>query len=228
MNSKMQIEKDETLLSTWDKRWEGSDISERLTFLGRMMFKAKEKAILKVLGTISFKTVIEVGCGLGYTMLVYKNAGYDCIGIDASKQAVEACRRKELNCRQITLSELSDNLEKEDVESSIYSNFDISKKYDLVSSDGMLEHFLNFEPYAVQMMNISRKYVLLIQPNHDSFAGKTLAYLSELIKKDENVFEYNYRVADFISIFKKHRFNIVNNQPIFGDVFRLLLFQAAD
>ena len=104
---------------------------------------------------------------------------------------------------------------------------DITEKYDLVSSDGMLEHFLNFEPYAQQLMNISKDYVLLIQPNHDSFWGKTLAYLAELLRDRENVFEYNYRIKDFITVFQNNGFMITGNYPIFCDVFRLLLFKKA-
>ena len=73
-------------------------------------------------------------------------------------------------------------------------------------------------------------YVLLgwlkkIQPNHDSFWGKTLAYLAELLRGRENVFEYNYRIKDFISVFENNGFKITENYPIFCDVFRLLLFK---
>ena len=67
--------------------------------------------------------------------------------------------------------------------------------------------------------------MLLIQPNHDSFRGKTLAYLAELIRGDENVFEYNYRIKDFIDVFHRNGFQIVNNYPVFFNVFRLLLFR---
>jgi hypothetical protein len=74
-------------------------------------------------------------------------------------------------------------------------------------------------------MRISRRYVLLIQPNHDSFVGKTLAYLSEILKGGKNVYEYNYRIIDFISIFAADGFKIVKNEKIFLDVFRLLLFE---
>lgn len=196
----------ETLYETWDKRWEGSEEEERLTCMGRMMFKAKEKVLASVIKDISLGKIIEVGCGLGHTMEVYKKSGLNCVGIDISSHAVSVCRNKGLNVSQRRLE-------------------DISEKYDLVSSDGMLEHFLNFEPYAQQLMNISNNYVLLIQPNHDSFLGKTLAYLAELVRGRENVFEYNYRIKDFITVFQNNGFEIIKNYPIFCDVFRLLLFK---
>ena len=197
-----------TLYETWDKRWEGSEEEERLTFIGKIMFKAKEKVLTTAIKDITNANVIEVGCGLGHTMEVYKKNGLNCVGIDVSSHAVSVCRNKGLNVTQRKLE-------------------DITEKYDLVSSDGMLEHFLNFEPYAQQLMNISKDYVLLIQPNHDSFWGKTLAYLAELLRGRENVFEYNYRIKDFITVFQNNGFMITGNYPIFCDVFRLLLFKKA-
>jgi 2-polyprenyl-3-methyl-5-hydroxy-6-metoxy-1,4-benzoquinol methylase len=197
-----------TLYETWDKRWKGSEEEERLTFIGKIMFKAKEKVLATAINDITNANVIEVGCGLGHTMEVYKKNGLNCVGIDVSSHAISVCRNKGLNVTQRKLE-------------------DITEKYDLVSSDGMLEHFLNFEPYAQQLMNISKDYVLLIQPNHDSFWGKTLAYLAELLRGRENVFEYNYRIKDFITVFQNNGFMITGNYPIFCDVFRLLLFKKA-
>jgi SAM-dependent methyltransferase len=198
----------EVLYETWDKRWEGSEEAERLTFIGRMMFKAKEKVLTNAINDLPIETVIEIGCGLGHTMEVFKRNNLNCIGIDVSPHAVSVCRGKGLNVSQRKVE-------------------DVTEKYDLVSSDGMLEHFLNFEPYARDLMWISNRYVLLIQPNHDSFFGKTLAYMAELLRGNENVFEYNYRIKDFTNVFNKNGFRIIKNTPIFLDVFRLLLFEKS-
>jgi len=195
----------ELLYQAWDKRWEGSEESERITFTGRLMFNAKRKVIAKAVQDLQIKTVMEVGCGLGHTMEVFTEHGFYCKGVDISPHAVSVCQQKGL---MVSLQKLED----------------VTEQYDLVSSDGMLEHFLHFEPYALQLMRISGSYVLLIQPNHDSFRGKTLAYLAELIRGDQNVFEYNYRIKDFIDVFHRNGFQIVHNYPIFFNVFRLLLF----
>jgi SAM-dependent methyltransferase len=197
---------DEELYQVWNKRWQGSEKAERLTVLGRLMFIAKKKALAKTVSDLDVKTVIEVGCGLGHTLEFFYKAGFDCIGIDVSPHAVTVCKNKGLPA-------IMQKIE------------DVNVKYDLVSCDGMLEHFLNFEPYVQHLIRISRRYVLLIQPNHDSFCGKTLAYLSELLRGNKNVFEYNYRIKDFISVFSEYEFKLLKNYPIFFDVFRLLLFK---
>lgn len=196
---------DEQLYNIWDKHWKGSESRESLTFLGRQMFRAKKKILAQAIKDIKPETVIEVGCGLGHTMQVFQEAGLNYVGIDVSRHAVNVCQKKGLKAELRRLE-------------------DVTQQYDLVSSDGMLEHFLNFEPHALDLMRISRHYVLLIQPNHSSFWGKTFTYLAQVFRSNENVFEYNYRIGDFIALFQKNGFVIEKNLPIFFDVFRLLLF----
>lgn len=190
----------------WDRRWEGSEEKERLTFFGRLMFKAKKKALAGVLSDIRPASVLEVGCGLGHTLALYRDLGLNCRGIDISTHAVAVCRRKGLVAEVKALEEETE-------------------KFDLVSSDGMLEHFLNFEPPVLQLIEISSRYLLLIQPNHESFVGKTAVYLAELLRGGENVFEYNYRIRDFVNVFERNGFALARSIPVFFDVFRLLLFE---
>ena len=212
MLEKPSLEKEErfkSLYEIWERRWQGSTDEEKLTQLGRLMFKAKEKAMLPLLATLSPEDVIEVGCGLGHILMVYHKLGLPCFGIDVSPTAIAVCQKKGLPVKLRAVEEET-------------------QQYDLVSSDGMLEHFINFEPMAQHMMRLSRRYVLIIQPNHASFMGKTLPYLAELIRGDDIVLEYNYRIGDFIEIFQRNGFQIQQNIPVFMDVFRILLFAKDD
>jgi len=194
---------------TWEDRWEGSEIHERITPVGRMMFCAKKRVLTEAMGGLEARTVLEVGCGLGHTLRVFKELGYEASGIDIAPSAVAVCKRKGLTAALKAV---------EDTEGA----------YDLVSSDGMLEHFLNFEPPARHLMRLSSRYVLLIQPNHGSFMGLTAAFLATLLRGHENVFEYNYRIKDFADVFEKNGFRMIRSEPIFMDVFRLLVFKRSD
>ena len=98
----------EALYETWDKRWEGSEVEERLTLIGKMMFRAKEKVLTTVIKDLPIGKVIEVGCGLGHTMEVYKENGLDCVGIDVSSHAVSVCRNKGLNVIQRKLEDIKE------------------------------------------------------------------------------------------------------------------------
>ncbi|MFH0823481.1 MAG: class I SAM-dependent methyltransferase [Pseudomonadota bacterium] len=204
----MTKDRDQRIHQEWEKRWKGSEEHERLTFIGRRMFKAKKRALAALLSELDVAEVIEVGCGLGHTLQVYHNMGLKARGIDVSPSAVAACRKKGLD---VELGALEDE----------------TGTYDLVSSDGMLEHFLNFEPIAHHLMRISTRFVLIIQPNHGSFWGRTMVYLAELIRGDENVREYNYLIRDFVDVFESRGFILEKSVPIFADVFRILLFRKA-
>ncbi|MBI5558974.1 MAG: methyltransferase domain-containing protein [Deltaproteobacteria bacterium] len=200
---------DKRLYEEWDQRWHAPEDNECLTMVGRRMFKAKKKALWAVLQGIDPGSICEIGCGLGYTLGFLQEAGYRCEGIDVSANAVRECLRKGLKARQQKLEDVTD-------------------VFDLVSSDGMLEHFLHFEPYARHMMRISRKYVLLIQPNYDSLSGQSLAFLANVLRRKVNVYEYNYRICDFVSVFADHAFQLIDSRPVFYDVCRILLFERTE
>ncbi|MBF0137516.1 MAG: methyltransferase domain-containing protein [Magnetococcales bacterium] len=193
----------------WDRHWQATGRIPGVSRMGRLMFHAKEEGLRRVMAPLreDVKTILEVGCGPGHIMAMYQRLGFAPMGIDISPTAVAICQERGLAA----------------VERDVMEE---PGRYDLVSSDGMLEHFLHFEPMAVRMMHLSRRYVLLIQPNHGSFWGRVLPCLAELIKGEDNILEYNYRMIDFIEVFRRHGFDVVENRPVFGDVFRILLFQS--
>jgi len=205
----MALSQDEQIYDIWENRWKGSQTKERLSLLGKQMFKSKRVILTKSIKDLDVKTFLEVGCGLGHTFPVFQEAGLDCSGIDVSPEAVEVCKKKGF---PVLLKKVED----------------VTEQYDLIFSDGMLEHFLYFEPFVQHFIRISRNYVMIIQPNHDSFVGKSLAFLSELIRGNENVFEYNYRIKDFIEVFERNGCKLLKSEPIFADCFRLLLFKKTE
>ncbi len=202
----MTQEHNKKLQEAWNNRWKSSYLGRHSTLLSRRMMKAKKKNLRKILKNIDVKTAIDVGCGIGRTLEIFRDLGLNYLGIDSSSEAISICQKKNLLAVHKDLD-------------------DVEETYDLVFSDGMLEHFLNFEPYAKKMTHISKKDVLLIQPNHGSFFGKTLVYFAELFRGRINVYEYNYRIQDFIETFEENDFLLVKNQSIFLDVYRILLFR---
>ncbi|MCP4763571.1 MAG: class I SAM-dependent methyltransferase [archaeon] len=201
----MDMQKDVLLYQEWDNYWK-KDIKEPMTVLGRIMSKYRMDKTLEILKDLNVRTAIELGCGFGRTLQILDTSGLDYIGIDVSQHAIDVCQKKGFNAKIGKLEEQDGT-------------------YDLVSSEGMLEHFLNFEYYAKHFMRLSNKYVLLIQPNHQSFAGRTLYYLALLLRSHINIFEYNYRVEDYIYIFENNGFSVIENIPLFYNTSRLLLFR---
>lgn len=194
------------LFDSWKERWKNCSGDEKLTVLGKAMFKAKRKALTQVASQLGVSRVLEAGCGLGETMEVYESLGMDVLGVDISCDAVELCRAKGLKAECMPME-------------------DLAETFELVSSDGMLEHFLNFEPQAREFMRLSSRYVLIIQPNYNSATGQTLAWLANLLRGHVNVYEYNYRLEDFVTVFEDNGFGLRTSVPVFYDVFRILVFE---
>ena len=193
------------LYQQWENHWIDGN-KENLTWVGKLMLGAKKRALRDVLRSIKVSRAIDVGCGLGFTLSVFKELDINAIGIDVSKTTVEICQKKGLKAVVKKLEEVID-------------------KYDLVFSDGLLEHFLNFEPYAQHLTRISNNYIIIIQTDHENFLGKTSIYLAEILRGSKNVLEYNYRINDFVSVFKNYGLKLIQTRSIFGGIFKLLLFE---
>lgn len=191
-----------SLYNAWDKFWN----KENVTILGRLMTKVRMKVYRETIQELDVKTAIDVGCGFGNILRIFQDIGLEYTGIDVSPNSIAFCKKKGFRAELGKLEE-------------------VKSHYDLVESEGMLEHFLNFEPYARHLMRISRRYVMLMQPNHGSFWGRTLVYFGQLIRGHVLMFEYNYRMEDFIQVFKSNGFRIIKSRPVFFDTSRLLLFE---
>lgn len=197
---------DTKLHAEWEDSWKKNTQGQKPTIIGRKMFEGKLAAIDAVLPSLDVKTVLEAGCGSGHILQAYARKGYDCLGIDVSPTAVDICKNKGLRAENIAVEEET-------------------RTFDLVSSDGMLEHMLHFEPMVQEFIRLSKRYVLLFQPNHTSLCGRTLVYLAQTLRNDKLVYEYNYTMDDFIDVFAANGCVIRHNIPIFFDVVRLLLFE---
>ena len=74
--------------------------------------KSNQSYFLKKLAAIKRLTrnesphILDVGCGWGGFEEVLEKGKIPYLGIDASKEAVEICRKKELNCKQSTIEQL--------------------------------------------------------------------------------------------------------------------------
>lgn len=198
---------DEKLYGIWDEHWSEE---QKLTIVGRIFVPIRMRALKEAIHFLQqekkITTALDTGCGWGHLLKLFHAAGLEYMGIDVSPHSVAACQRKGLNAK---LCKVEDEV----------------NQYDLVASEGMLEHFLDFEPFAKHLMRISKRYVLIMQPNHDTFLGRLLFSVTYLIRGDRIVWEYNYRMRDFIDCFARHGFTVIKNQPLILDTSRLLLFE---
>ncbi len=139
---------------------------EVLSSLKPLVFLSKQEAvyysIYETIKTINKENskILEIGSGLGYTTFAINKSGYDCVGIDISKEAIEKARHAfGDNYRNISLFEL-----KEEV------------RYDLVIMTELLEHVVNPKDFISKCREILKKdgKILITTPNKNFYPTKTI------------------------------------------------------
>jgi ubiquinone/menaquinone biosynthesis C-methylase UbiE len=187
----------------WNEIWgEYSD----LNWFGRQLKKSQTKVLERIMGSIGFpksSKILDVGCGTGSTLKMIRSLGYgNSVGVDFSAGSIEFCGKKfgfrkgkdvvVMDARKLKFRKGS---------------------FDMVFSDGMLEHLPNIDKAIGEMARISRKYVLLFQPNQAS----VLALLKDIAPKLKKVSwekEYPYSKSDYIASMKKHGFRLMDSGSV--------------
>lgn len=93
--------------------------------------------------------VLDVGCGYGRISLFLKEKGFSVIGVDSDEDMVERNKDK-FDCRLMD----GRNLE--------FSN----NSFDLVVTDGILEHFEKPEDIIKEEFRVAKKYVVNFVPTN--------------------------------------------------------------
>jgi cyclopropane fatty-acyl-phospholipid synthase-like methyltransferase len=213
----------------WDEEW--SEF-KGTSFFGRFLRIAQRRAFKKIFSKINIdrnSKVIDVGCGSGTTLYFLKKYGFvNSIGIDSSPQSLNIC--KEFfgleNGRDIFLMDAAK------------TNFR-SEQFELVFSDGLLEHFKNPIPIIKEKCRISKKWILLFQPNHSSLINKIKQMLSIFVirfYKKGRIYlealtwqsEFDYTKDDYNKWFKKFGFNLVDCGGLNFNESMWLLFQRSE
>jgi len=182
---------------TWDEIWRDF---KGLNFFGKRVnreFKNTIKKICKKIGLSLDAKIIDVGCGTGATLSFFRDLGYtNSIGIDVSKNALNLC------------NSLFNFIKDKDVflMNASKTNFN-SNTFDLVFSAGLLEHFQNSLPIVNEMCRISKKWILLFQPNSAGLFKKIINFFAKF-KSMTWEREYYYIKEDYIELFQKFNFSL--------------------
>ena len=126
----------------WDKFWKHGDVG--VTPTRRNLFKRFKK--IKLPGNAK---ILDVGCGSGTLAHFWKEQGHDVTGLDISDKSLEITHSKGVYCVK---GDVTKRLPFDD------------NTFDLVYSDGLLEHFVDPKPILEEIFRVSKKYVLTMVP----------------------------------------------------------------
>ena len=174
----------------WNKFWKHGDVG--VTPTRRNLFKRFKEIKLP-----KDAKILDVGCGSGTLAKFWKDQGYDVTGLDISDKSLEITRSKGIYCV------------KGDVTKQL--PFD-NNTFDLVCSDGLLEHFVNPKPVLEEIFRVSGKYVLTMVPRNTlyNFIHNIILRPPKEYKKEDSEWfevhkEFNLRSIEF----EKVRFGIL-------------------
>ena len=190
-------------MKTWNDIWVGY----KPNFLARRLERAQAKTLTKIVNKVELpkdSKIIDIGCGSGSTLAMFRNLGYsNSIGIDVSQNALETCDRlfgfeqgKDTFLMDARSLEFPDN------------------SFDLVFSGGMLEHFE--EPpldMVAEFCRVSKKWVLLVQPNPTSLFGR-VRWLWQEIGRASWEKEFHYSKQDYLTMLVKFGLSLVDSGSI--------------
>lgn len=202
------------MTKTWDEIWQGYK-GPRLPFDRLKQNQTRTcQRIANQIGLARDSKIIDVACGSGSTVAMFRNLGYlNSIGIDNSPAALEVCQRL------FSLEPGKDVLLMEARNIKFPDN-----SFDLVFSDGLLEHFEN-PPLDIvsEFCRISKKWVLLFQPNQTSLFGR-VCWLWQKMGRATWEKEYPYSELDYINMLAKFGYNLADFSVFNLNGFMSLLF----
>ena len=163
-----------------------------------------DESILKIARKLSPKNILEVGCGSGRMMKkLQKLAPYT--GIDNTPSGIELSKSGNVYLMEADKTHFENN------------------EFDLVYSERLLEHYPDFSPFVKEMARISKKWILLLQPNYHSPAGKLLNWGTKTFSRDPE--EIPYKPSDYILSFSENNCTISLEKIILFSAFKIYLFQ---
>lgn len=127
---------------SWDKFWGYGGVG--VTPTRKNLFKKFKEIKLP-----KNAKILDVGCGSGTLANFWKEQGYDVTGLDMSDRSLEITSRKGVHCVK---GDVTKRLPFED------------NTFDLVYSDGLLEHFIDPKPVLEEIYRVSKGYVLTMVP----------------------------------------------------------------
>lgn len=196
----------------WEEQWQQF---QGLNFFGKILAKSERKIMKKIFKRIrlpSDSKLIDIGCGTGKNLIFLRNEYENSIGIDISKTGLRICEKANLKMDKDIFNMNATDIKYE------------SKSFNLVFSDGLLEHFKDFTPFVKEMCRISNKYILLFQPNHFSLYGRLMSFL-----KRRTIKEFSYKIKDYTQVFHRYGFDIdYSGNYNFGEHFTILFIKRIE
>jgi ubiquinone/menaquinone biosynthesis C-methylase UbiE len=131
----------------WSEFW-----NEKESWIWILKFTPTYRSIVKMFREIELPQdakILDAGCGTGKLALFWLRDGYNVMGVDMSDGALAITNKKGINTIK---ADILNGLPFED------------NSFDLVYSDGLLEHFIDPNQAINELFRVSKRYVVTFVP----------------------------------------------------------------
>jgi ubiquinone/menaquinone biosynthesis C-methylase UbiE len=141
--------------------------------------------------------ILDAGCGTGKLASFLSSQGYDVLGVDISDEALALTESKGVKVKKANILE---GLPFED------------NTFDLVYSDGLLEHFTDPSPIIRELARVSKRQLLTFVPRIDFYSTFTAMLLKpprEYKRPDEEWVQLHSIIPNKTIRFQKIKFGLL-------------------
>jgi SAM-dependent methyltransferase len=208
------MKSEKVVKSNFNRLWdEQTDVSA----LGKIIFRIDRKRIfsfLKYTDINKNSRIVDVGCGTGSTLRIFRKLGYkNSIGIDVAESSMNLCKRNKFKRNK--------DVFKIDVTSAPRK---MKKKFDIVFTEGSIEHYENIQPMVNSICDLSKKYVLTTMPDLNAFYWQIAPFFYRIMRR-KRVDDYNHDEWEYENSFKKAGFKLVKKRKFLLRSGWIMLFE---
>ncbi len=154
--------------------------------------RAIQFCLEKIFGALNDKSFLDVGCGEGWALDVFKSAGCNVKGVDFSSFGIEKFNPKLLGF-----------FKKCDIYEFLHNEVKTANNYDIINLKNVIEHVLEPEDLLVELKTLLKPSGILVVTFPNDFSNYQKLLL-ELEKVDE---QFWVSPPDHISYFTKDSFS---------------------
>jgi len=197
-------------LELWNKTWNKLSGNIVITDMDKLIFKELIRYI-----KVRDKEIIELGCGRGILSFLMANNGAKTVNlVDFSEEALNIARKLFVDLNNV-----------EFIKSDIF-HFDELKKYDIVFSSGVAEHFADKlrEEIIYRHLRMTKDIAIIVVPARPHF--NTIRHRKRRVIALYG-WQYSFSKEEINKIIRKYGdYDIIHNQrfyPLYGvNLFELL------
>ena len=145
-------ELDEIYSENYFDEWGSKEAKDALRKIKKMTYESQLVEIEKIQ---KIYTVLDIGCGLGYSLDAAKEQGYKVAGVESNQSVVSEIRKRH-----------------EQVYTDLNEVLELRKKYDLVTLMEVLEHLPDLPKFFSQLHQMTHENSLVMLTTIDADSGR--------------------------------------------------------